>query len=375
MKTISLKGIKIMNDHTPRIEITGIIEELRIKYSIQLKNVLYTQNEYVINNYTNKYKSELVNTINHYRETDENVDTHQCFIHKTDNVFSICTDYFLESSGYILIIFYDDNIDIQKFIHDKKETFYPVDTYTVKSGMFGYELKKINVKDDSIPFLNDDIFIEINTDINRFFNMREFYTKNNLPFKRGILFYGPPGTGKTSSIRHVLKQNTDKYGIIFNCRNEFSKDLGTFINQLSKVHPVIFIIEDIDGIDSYNRSELLNLLDGLYSLENCFIIATTNHLDKLDTALTNRPSRFDRLYNIDLPNESTREKFINKYFPNLTKEELEKAVKKTEGFTGAYFKELFIFTNLHDCDMNTAIERINNQLALFKKEKEADYYG
>jgi transitional endoplasmic reticulum ATPase len=38
----------------------------------------------------------------------------------------------------------------------------------------------------------------------------------------------------------------------------------------------------------------LNALDGLYGNEGLLTIATTNHLDQLDPALSERPSRFDR---------------------------------------------------------------------------------
>lgn len=368
------RELRVMNDHTPTIHIKELVEKLRLQYSVTFPNVTYTQNHVSIKTYAAKFEKELTDKVNVFKYEDEALDVFS-FVHRTDNFFTFCTDYFLESSGLVLITFYDDTVDVDSLYVNKQENYVPVGTYTVKNGSFGYELKKINVNKDDVPFLNDDIFSEIKTDINRFFSMRSFYQDNGLPFKRGILFYGPPGTGKTSSIRYVLKQNTDKYGIVFNCRNEFSKDLGTFINSLSRLHPVIFVIEDIDGIDNYNRSELLNLLDGLYSLENCFIIATTNHVENLDSALTNRPSRFDRLYQIDLPNEKTRELFIMKYFPNTTSEDLTRYVKKTEGFTGAYFKELFIFTHLHACNIETAVDRINQQVSLFKKEKDANYYG
>ena len=59
--------------------------------------------------------------------------------------------------------------------------------------------------------------------------------------------------------------------------------------------PCVVILEDLDSlINSSNRSFFLNQLDGLESNDGMLIIGTTNHLSKIDSSLTNRPSRFDR---------------------------------------------------------------------------------
>ena len=48
-------------------------------------------------------------------------------------------------------------------------------------------------------------------------------------------------------------------------------------------------------------SQLLELLDGLEGAGCVQVIATTNHLSKLDAALTARPGRFDRIINVGVP--------------------------------------------------------------------------
>lgn len=47
-------------------------------------------------------------------------------------------------------------------------------------------------------------------------------------------------------------------------------------------------------IDDDNRSYFLNEVDGMDSNDGLLMIATTNHFDRLDPGLSNRPSRFDR---------------------------------------------------------------------------------
>ena len=55
------------------------------------------------------------------------------------------------------------------------------------------------------------------------------------------------------------------------------------------------MLEDLDAlITDKNRSFFLNQLDGLEGNDGLLLIASTNHLDKLDVALSGRPSRFDR---------------------------------------------------------------------------------
>jgi SpoVK/Ycf46/Vps4 family AAA+-type ATPase len=59
--------------------------------------------------------------------------------------------------------------------------------------------------------------------------------------------------------------------------------------------PCVVILEDLDAlINDQNRSFFLNQLDGLESNDGLLVIATTNHFDRLDAGLSNRPSRFDR---------------------------------------------------------------------------------
>lgn len=59
--------------------------------------------------------------------------------------------------------------------------------------------------------------------------------------------------------------------------------------------PCVLILEDLDSlINDNNRSFFLNQLDGLENNDGLLVIGTTNHYERLDPAITKRPSRFDR---------------------------------------------------------------------------------
>ncbi len=70
------------------------------------------------------------------------------------------------------------------------------------------------------------------------------------------------------------------------------------------------ILESI--VTPSNRSYFLNELNGFALNTGILVLATANHPELLDPALTERPSRFDRKYNFDLPAEGERESYIRK---------------------------------------------------------------
>jgi len=55
------------------------------------------------------------------------------------------------------------------------------------------------------------------------------------------------------------------------------------------------------------------VLDGLVQNQGVLTIATTNHPERIDDAILNRPSRFDVKYNFALPSESLRKQFAFKW--------------------------------------------------------------
>ena len=97
--------------------------------------------------------------------------------------------------------------------------------------------------------------------------------------------------------------------------------------------------------------------------EGILTIATTNHPERIDDAILNRPSRFDVKYNFDLPTESLRTTYALKWIQKIkstegesepsddslsikfTKSDSELAdeiTKGTEGWSFAFLKELFV---------------------------------
>jgi SpoVK/Ycf46/Vps4 family AAA+-type ATPase len=113
--------------------------------------------------------------------------------------------------------------------------------------------------------------------------------------------------------------------------------------------PCLVVLEDIDSmIDNKNRSFFLNELDGFALNTGVVVLATTNHPERLDPAILDRPSRFDRKYYFELPANEERLAYATAWNNNLRpemqlcEEVMAEVVAQTEGFSFAYMKELFL---------------------------------
>lgn len=132
-------------------------------------------------------------------------------------------------------------------------------------------------------------------------------------------------------------------------------DIRSIFTQARYMAPCMLILEDIDTIvTSQTRSYFFNEVDGLENNDGIFMVASTNHLDKLDPGLSSRPSRFDRKYLFPLPNEEERilyceywrEKLKNKPSIKFPKQLSPAIAGITQDFSFAYLKEAFVATLL-----------------------------
>lgn len=193
---------------------------------------------------------------------------------------------------------------------------------------------------------------QVQDDFQQFLESREVYERYKIPWKRGAIFIGPPGNGKTHTLKALINQ-LDKpclYVRSFKSDDETEQEnISEVFSRARMTTPSIVVLEDLDSmIDNKNRSFFLNELDGFQSNTGVIVLATTNHPQKLDTSILDRPSRFDRKYYFQLPAEEERLAYIAKWNEELQPElrvseaVAQKVVSETEGFSFAYLKELFV---------------------------------
>ncbi|WP_375603904.1 AAA family ATPase [Wolbachia endosymbiont of Anurida maritima] len=252
------------------------------------------------------------------------------------------------------------------------------ETYVTKDDLEG-ALKKLTNKNNKTPTkpdrmakvkLND---VAVSEDVRQELrkicksqSKREIEIDEKLNYAQdtGYIFYGPPGTGKTLLAKAIANETESSF-ISVSASEFIQQYVGTgpenirkLFEEARKKAPCIVFIDEIDSIGekrcygshyghqarTETLNQLLTALDGFESRKGVIVIAATNRIDVLDSALT-RGSRLSKHINIPLPDGNLRKEILNLYMkdtPRTKDLDLTKFVGRTEGFSGA---DLFDLVN------------------------------
>lgn len=213
-------------------------------------------------------------------------------------------------------------------------------------------------------------------EIKQFVARKAEFVKRGFLHKRGILLCGDPGSGKSATIHMVARQAVETMdALVMYVGGRVVMAMHAFA-EFRKIEPqrlFVAVIEDIDNIIAEgDEEELLSLLDGENQVDNIVYIATTNYPHNLPRRVWDRPSRFDSIVYVPLPNARLREEFLRDKEPEYTSRDIEHAVKETEGFTIAHLKEFIILNRCFGMGIAQAAKRIRDTRdnKLFKEKKE-----
>jgi SpoVK/Ycf46/Vps4 family AAA+-type ATPase len=258
----------------------------------------------------------------------------------------------------------------------------PPGQYTVEqSNQIGIYFNRADVNLDELIMLPDSVSDTVLREIQTFWTKEAHFRKFGFLWKRGVLLWGPPGSGKTSTLQMIAKHIIDNGGIAVYVSDPNLGARGLkMLREVEPHRPIVIMLEDVDAIvEEYNEAELLALMDGELQIDNVVFIATTNYPERLDPRFVCRPSRFDIVRKIGMPNEDARRLYFitkNQRLADVANvDELDKWVDSTKNFSIAHLKELIVSVEVFEVDFNEAVKRLRTLTENMPKSSDSDIKG
>jgi transitional endoplasmic reticulum ATPase len=184
----------------------------------------------------------------------------------------------------------------------------------------------------------------------------EVFDAMDMDSAKGVLLYGPPGTGKTLLAKAVANEAQSNFisvkgpELLNKYVGESEKGVREVFSKARENAPTVIFFDEIDaiatergqntgdsGVSERVVSQLLTELDGLESLEDVVVVATTNRPDLIDDALL-RPGRLDRHVHVPVPDETARRAIFGVHTrdkPLADDVNLDSLAARTDGYVGA----------------------------------------
>ncbi|KAH7888909.1 hypothetical protein F5I97DRAFT_764989 [Phlebopus sp. FC_14] len=216
--------------------------------------------------------------------------------------------------------------------------------------------------------LNPGVKEMLLNDTRDFLKSEKWYADRGIPFRRGYLLHGVPGSGKSSLIHAIAGElMLDIYVVSLSSSWISDSTLTTLMGRVPA--RCIVLLEDLDAaftrsvtrdkssngtpdsssnsseentteqpsgsgsnsrhrrhkehlsdVNTLSLSGLLNALDGVAAAEGRLLFATTNHLERLDPALS-RPGRMDVWVEFKNASKWQAEALFRNFFPSTEEDE------------------------------------------------------
>lgn len=194
-------------------------------------------------------------------------------------------------------------------------------------------ISRVNKRPLSSVILRKDIKDALVKNLEYFYSNRDWYVKRGLSYKQTYILHGLPGTGKSSTIKALASHFNKNICLI----DITSLGNAAFEKAMASVPKnSIVLIEDFDSCRALHSrveddsddpasklaeltevlslSKVLNVLDGVVSLDDTVVFLTTNHLEKIDAALI-RKGRVDYIHEIPYLEDAEVKEYIKLMYP------------------------------------------------------------
>ena len=213
-------------------------------------------------------------------------------------------------------------------------------------------MKRSDMVDELLAW-NPAIRQQLKKDVLDFLRIMPILGERGLPNSRGIILSGAPGTGKTMYAKSLAAESETTTILISAEMIQQRHDVKAAFKLARRLSPTLVIIEDIDTAGTVSRKftdhpilgEYLQAMDGMESNNGVVILATTNHTENIDPAISDRPGRFDRIIEVPLPDKNQRKEIIQNLMRNMpTKihsgKTIDKIAANSRGLSGAWIREV-----------------------------------
>ncbi|HUU76986.1 MAG TPA: proteasome-activating nucleotidase [candidate division Zixibacteria bacterium] len=208
----------------------------------------------------------------------------------------------------------------------------------------------------------EDQILELRETVELPLTKPELFEKVGITPPKGVMLFGPPGTGKTLLARAVAHETHATFIRVIGSElvQKFIGEGARLVREIFEFaeerSPTILFIDELDAIGSRRLDiatsgdrevqrtlmQLLSNLDGFDVRGDVRVIAATNRPDILDPALL-RPGRFDRVIEIGMPVQKSREDIFKIHTRRMSLDEtidINILVSLTDGASGADIRNI-----------------------------------
>jgi hypothetical protein len=204
------------------------------------------------------------------------------------------------------------------------------------------------------PIVEADIILDeahralIERTIIDFHQRRADLLRLGLPGKRGVLFYGPPGTGKTYTCKYISSRLDEATTIVVTGHALLHMKAICAIAKM--LQPSLVLLEDVDLVfanrenNAYNTvlGEFIDQLDGFGETDQVTFILTTNAIERIESAIKDRPGRVSQCIYFGPPSAVLRRRYLDTLLRpyDAASVDVQRLVGQTDGVSQAFLKEL-----------------------------------